>query len=391
MSGTVALIVAAGRGSRFGGDGPKQYANLGGRPLLRHCLERFRRHSDVTAVQVVIHADDYDFYARATVGLDEPPPAIGGANRQESVRLGLEHLAAMAPERVLIHDAARPFVDAGLIDRVLAALATAPGAIAALPVTDTLKRGSDGIVSATVPRDGLWRAQTPQGFRYPEILAAHRAAAGAELTDDAAVAELAGLPVSLVDGGAENVKITTTEDLARAERWIAADRDEVRVGQGFDVHRFGPGDTVTLCGVRIAHTAGLLGHSDADVGLHALTDAILGALGAGDIGSHFPPSDARWRDADSTVFLRHAAEMVATRGGRIAHVDVTLICEQPKVAPHRDTMVKRIAEVLDIAAERVSVMATTTEGLGFTGRSEGIAAQATATVRLPEQSLCQPT
>ncbi len=391
MSGTVALIVAAGRGSRFGGDGPKQYADLGGRPLLRHCLERFRRHPDITAVQVVIHADDHDFYARATVGLDVPPPAIGGANRQESVRLGLEHLAAMAPERVLIHDAARPFVDAGLIDRVLAALATAPGAIAALPVTDTLKRGIDGLVSATVPRDGLWRAQTPQGFRYPEILAAHRAAAGAELTDDAAVAELAGLPVSLVDGGAENVKITTTEDLARAERWIAAYRDEVRVGQGFDVHRFGPGDNVTLCGVRIAHTAGLLGHSDADVGLHALTDAILGALGAGDIGSHFPPSDARWRGADSTVFLRHAAEMVATRGGRIAHVDVTLICEQPKVAPHRDTMVKRIAEVLDIAADRVSVKATTTEGLGFTGRSEGIAAQATATVRLPEQSLCQPT
>lgn len=393
MSGTVALIVAAGRGSRFGGDGPKQYANLGGRPLLRHCLEQFRRHPDITAMQVVIHADDHDLYARATVGLNVPPPAIGGASRQESVRLGLEHLSGTAPARVLIHDAARPFVDAGLIDRVLAALATAPGAIAALPVTDTLKRGRDGIVSATVPRDGLWRAQTPQGFRYPEILAAHRAVAGAgaEFTDDAAVAEHAGLPVSLVDGGVENVKITTTEDLARAERWIAADRDEVRVGQGFDVHRFGPGAHVTLCGVRIAHTAGLLGHSDADVGLHALTDAILGALGAGDIGSHFPPNDARWRDADSTVFLRHAVEMVATRGGRIAHVDVTLICEQPKVAPHRDTMVKRIAEVLDIATERVSVKATTTEGLGFTGRSEGIAAQATATVRLPEQSPCQPT
>ncbi len=385
MNGAVALIVAAGRGSRFGGDGPKQYAALGGRPLLRHCLERFQRHPGIETVQAVIHADDRDLYTRATAGLDLPPPAIGGASRQESVRLGLEHIETMTPARVLIHDAARPFVDAGLIERVLAALATAPGAIAALPVTDTLKRGGDGRVAGTVSRDGLWRAQTPQGFHYPEILAAHRAAAGAEFTDDAAVAEHAGLPVSLVDGGADNIKITTAQDLVRAERWIAAHQDETRVGQGFDVHRFGPGDHVTLCGVRIAHTAGLLGHSDADVGLHALTDALLGALGAGDIGGHFPPSDARWRDADSTLFLRHAAEMVGTRGGRIAHVDVTLICEEPKITPHRDAMAARIAEVLGIMAERVSVKATTTEGLGFTGRGEGIAAQAVATLRLPSQ------
>ena len=384
MSGTVALIVAAGRGSRFGGDDPKQYAALGGRPLLRHCLESFQRHPGIGMVQTVIHADDHDLYARATAGLDIPPPAIGGASRQESVRLGLEHLAATAPARVLIHDAARPFIDAGLIDRVLAALDTAPGAIAALPVTDTLKRGSEGQIAGTVPREGLWRAQTPQGFRYAEILAAHRAAAGAEFTDDAAVAEHARLAVALVNGTADNIKITTAQDLTRAERWIAARQDETRVGQGFDVHRFGPGDHVTLCGVRIAHTAGLLGHSDADVGLHALTDALLGALGAGDIGSHFPPSDARWHGADSTLFLRHAAEMVGTRGGRIAHVDVTVICEQPKVGPHRAAMAARIAQVLDIAAERVSVKATTTEGLGFTGRSEGIAAQATATVRLPD-------
>jgi len=384
MSGTVALIVAAGRGSRFGGDGPKQYAALGGRPLLRHCLESFQRHPGIGMVQTVIHADDHDLYARATAGLDIPPPAIGGASRQESVRLGLEHLAATAPARVLIHDAARPFIDAGLIDRVLAALDTAPGAVAAVPVTDTLKRGSEGQIAGTVPREGLWRAQTPQGFRYAEILAAHRAAAGAEFTDDAAVAEHARLAVALVNGTADNIKITTAQDLTRAERWIAARQDETRVGQGFDVHRFGPGDHVTLCGVRIAHTAGLLGHSDADVGLHALTDALLGALGAGDIGSHFPPSDARWHGADSTLFLRHAAEMVGTRGGRIAHVDVTVICEQPKVGPHRAAMAARIAQVLDIAAERVSVKATTTEGLGFTGRSEGIAAQATATVRLPD-------
>ena len=383
MSGTVALIVAAGRGSRFGGDGPKQYADLGGRPLLRHCLEQFQRHPGIAALQTVIHADDHDLYAQATAGLELPPPALGGASRQESVRLGLEHLATLAPARVLIHDAARPFVDAGVIDRVLAALDTTPGAIAALPVTDTLKRGTEGLVAGTVPRQDLWRAQTPQGFHYAEILAAHRAAAGAELTDDAAVAEHAGLAVTLVEGGPENIKVTTAQDLIRAERRLAARQDETRVGNGFDVHRFGPGDHVILCGIYVPYRAGLMGHSDADVGLHALTDAILGALGAGDIGSHFPPSDARWRDADSALFLRHAAEMVGSRGGRIAHVDVTLICEQPKVGPHRAAMVARIAEVLEISAERVSVKATTTEGLGFTGRGEGIAAQATATVRLP--------
>lgn len=387
MAGTVALIVAAGRGSRFGGTGPKQYAPLGGQPVLRHSLERFLSHPGITAVQAVIHADDQARYAEAAAGMDLPPPAIGGATRQDSVRHGLEHIANQAPDQVLIHDAARPFVDGGLIDRVLAALTVAPGAIAALAVTDTLKRGIEGRVAGTVPRGGLWRAQTPQGFRFAEILAAHRAAAGAssgaEMTDDAAVAERAGLAVALVEGAAENVKITTAEDLARAERWLAALQDETRVGTGFDVHRFAPGDHVMLCGVRIAHEAGLLGHSDADVGLHALTDAILGAIAAGDIGSHFPPSEARWRGAESAEFLRHAAGLVAARGGRIAHVDVTLICERPKVGPHRAAMTARIAEVLEIDAQRVSVKATTTEGLGFTGRGEGIAAQATATVRLP--------
>ena len=394
MAGTVALIVAAGRGSRFGGSGPKQYAPLNGRPLLRHSLERFRGHSGITAVQAVIHADDQALYAEAAAGLDLPPPAIGGATRQESVRRGLEHIANLSltegPERVLIHDAARPFVDDAMIDRVLAALTGAPGAIAALAVTDTLKRGIDGRVASTVPRDGLWRAQTPQGFRFADILAAHRAAAGsstgAEMTDDAAVAERAGLAVALVEGAAENVKITTAEDLVRAERWLAALQDETRVGTGFDVHRFAPGDHVMLCGVRIAHDAGLLGHSDADVGLHALTDAILGAIAAGDIGSHFPPGDARWRGAESAVFLRHAAGLVAARGGRIAHVDVTLICERPKVGPHRAAMTARIAQALEIDAWRVSIKATTTEGLGFTGRGEGIAAQATATIRLPAMS-----
>jgi len=383
MGDTVALVVAAGRGNRFGGELPKQYARLGGRPVLRYSLEAYCRHPGVAAVQAVIHPDDREYYDQAVAGLGLPPPAAGGATRQESVRRGLEHLAAAAPARVLIHDAARPFVDTGTIDRVLRALDAAPGAIAALPVTDTLKQGRDGRIAGTVPRDGLWRAQTPQGFRFAEILAAHRAAAGAEFTDDAAVAEHAGLAVTLVEGGADNLKITSARDLERAERWLAARQDETRVGQGFDVHRFGPGDHVMLCGVRIAHDAGLIGHSDADVGLHALTDAILGALGAGDIGSHFPPSDARWRGAESALFLRHANDLARQRGGRIAHVDVTLICERPKVAPHRAAMVARVAEVLDLATERVSVKATTTEGLGFAGRGEGIAAQATATLRLP--------
>jgi 2-C-methyl-D-erythritol 4-phosphate cytidylyltransferase/2-C-methyl-D-erythritol 2,4-cyclodiphosphate synthase len=298
------------------------------------------------------------------------------------VRLGLEGLAPHAPGAVLIHDGARPFIGAAVIDRVLDGLGGAAGAIAALPVTDTLKRGVDGRIAGTVARVGLWRAQTPQGFRFAEILAAHRAAAGHELTDDAAVAERAGLPVALVEGAPENIKITTADDLTRAERWLA-EVTETRVGQGFDVHRFGPGDHVTLCGISLPHEAGLLGHSDADVGLHALTDAILGALGAGDIGQHFPPSEARWKDAESGVFLRHAGGLVAEAGGRIRHLDVTLICERPRIGSHRPAMVARIAELLGIDPGRVSVKATTTEGLGFTGRGEGIAAQAIATLSLP--------
>ncbi|MCH9013510.1 MAG: bifunctional 2-C-methyl-D-erythritol 4-phosphate cytidylyltransferase/2-C-methyl-D-erythritol 2,4-cyclodiphosphate synthase [Proteobacteria bacterium] len=401
MASTVALVVAAGRGSRFGTGLPKQYAALGGRPLLGHSLEAFARHPRIDRVKAVIHPDDRALYERAAAGLDLLEPAAGGATRQDSVRRGLESLEALAPAAVLIHDGARPFVDAAVIDRVLDALASAPGAIAALPVTDTLKRsetgkrGQAGHIAATLERAGLWRAQTPQGFRFAEILAAHRAiihravhgavhgaAAGPELTDDAAVAERAGLAVALVEGTPHNIKVTTRDDLLRAERWLAG-AYETRVGQGFDVHRFAPGDHVMLCGLRVPHEAGLKGHSDADVGLHALTDAILGALGAGDIGVHFPPSDARWKDADSAVFLTHARDLVATRGGRIAHVDVTLVCERPRIGDRRVAMVARLAELLGIEAERVSVKATTTEGLGFTGRGEGIAAQATATLSLP--------
>ncbi len=386
MPATVALIVAAGRGSRFGAALPKQYAPLAGRAVLRHALEAYCRHPRIDAVQAVIHPDDRALYDKAAEGLGLPEAVAGGATRQDSVLNGLNALAPGAPERVLIHDGARPLIGAETIDRVLDALGQAPGAIAALPVIDTLKRGGDdGRISGTLSRSDLWRAQTPQGFRFAEILGAHEAARDQALTDDAAVAERVGIEVRLVPGAPENIKVTTQEDLMQAERWLSgAASGETRVGQGFDVHRFGPGDHVMLCGIAVPHGAGLIGHSDADVGLHALTDAILGALGAGDIGTHFPPSDPKWRGADSAAFLRHAAALTAERGGRILQTDVTLICEAPKVGPHRAAMVRRIAELLEIAPERVSVKATTTEGLGFTGRGEGIAAQALATLRLAD-------
>jgi 2-C-methyl-D-erythritol 4-phosphate cytidylyltransferase/2-C-methyl-D-erythritol 2,4-cyclodiphosphate synthase len=380
MTSCAALIVAAGRGTRAGGELPKQYRMLAGQPVLRHTLRAFAGHGGVARVRAVIHPDDRALYERAAEGLGLLAPVHGGATRQDSVRLDL----------VLIHDGARPLVSSAIIDRTLAALAASAGAIAALPVTDTLKRSRSGAmggaaIAATVDRNGLWRAQTPQGFRFAEILAAHRTAAGADLPDDAAVAERAGMAVTLVPGAESNLKITAEEDFARAAALLAG-MLEVRVGQGFDVHRFGPGGEVRLCGVGVPHSHGLEGHSDADVGLHALTDAILGALGAGDIGQHFPPSDPRWRGADSAVFLRHAAGLVRAAGGSIAHVDVTLICEAPKVGPHRAAMLARLAELLEIAPGRCSVKATTTEGLGFTGRREGIAAQATATLRLPPSS-----
>lgn len=388
MQTCVALIVAAGTGQRFGAERPKQYLPLAGQPVIRRTVAAFLAHPRVTAVRVVINPAFRDLCDEALAGLALAEPVAGGAARQDSVRNGLEALAADgAPDLVLIHDAARPLVDADTIGRVIDALAGHPAALAAVPVADTLKRGDGGRVSGTVDRAGLWRAQTPQGFRFPEILAAHRAAAGLELTDDAAVAERAGLPVALVPAREENFKVTTPDDLERAERLLAsasfAGLGDVRTGTGFDVHRFAEGNHVWLCGVAVPHTRTLEGHSDADVALHALTDAILGALGAGDIGSHFPPSDPQWKGADSALFLRHAVDLVARRGGRIAHADVTVICERPKVGPHRAAMVARLAELLGIEADRVSVKATTTEKLGFTGRGEGIAAQAVATVRLP--------
>ena len=386
MPSCIALIVAAGSGERFGGDLPKQYLHLAGQPLLRRAIDAFRRHPAVSGVQVVYQPAHRDLYDAAVAGLALPEPVPGGATRQDSGRLGLERLAESptgAPDFVLIHDAARPLVDAATITRVVDALQHSPAAIAAVPVIDTLKKGVDGVTAGTVDRAGLWRAQTPQGFRFSIILEAHRSLAGAGLTDDAAVAEAAGLPVALVLGSPDNLKVTTPVDLERAHRLLGSGFPDVRTGMGFDVHRFAPGDAVMLCGVKVPHGHRLEGHSDADVALHALTDALLGAIAAGDIGSHFPPSDPQWRGVDSIVFLRHAADLVRERGGVITSLDVTIICERPKVGPHRAAMTARLAEVLALDAGRISVKATTTEKLGFTGREEGIAAQAIATVVLP--------
>ena len=389
---TIAIIVAAGRGARAGEGGPKQYRMLAGEAVLARTARTFLDHPEVGAVRVIIHADDRDLYSGAMTGLAAHrkllPPATGGKERQDSVRLGLESVETEKPELVLIHDAARPFIDAATISRVLAGARKSGGAIAALPVFDTLKKGDGGAepaIDETVPRDGLWRAQTPQGFRFNAILAAHRAAAGHALTDDAAVAERAGIKVSLVAGSPDNMKITQAEDFGMAEILLGRKHamNEFRTGHGFDVHEFEPGDAVILCGIAIPHDKKLKGHSDADAGMHALTDAILGAIGEGDIGDHFPPSDARWKGAPSRVFLEKARDLVSERGGAVIHCDVTLICETPKIGPHRSAMRAALAEILNIGADRVSVKATTTEQLGFTGRREGIAAMATATIRTP--------
>ena len=383
MSAVFALVVAAGRGTRFGGTVPKQYLPLGAATVLRHAAAAFAQHPRIAGVQVVIRDEDRAIFAAATAGLPLLPPVPGGAERQDSVRLGLEALVPHDPSRVMIHDGARPFPDSRLIDRVLDALDQAPAAIPALPLGDTIKRVENGVIRETIDRSQLWRAQTPQGFHFGPILAAHRAATGRMLTDDAAVAEAAGIAPVVVAGSEDNLKVTTANDLAAAERLLAARLGDIRVGQGFDVHGFAPGDHVMICGVEIPHEQSLSGHSDADVGLHALTDALLGAIGAGDIGMHFSPNDPRWRGAASHQFLRHAIDLVRVRGGSVAAVDVTVICERPKIGPHRARMIEQVAEILEISADRVSVKATTTERLGFTGRGEGIAAQAIATVRLP--------
>jgi 2-C-methyl-D-erythritol 4-phosphate cytidylyltransferase/2-C-methyl-D-erythritol 2,4-cyclodiphosphate synthase len=377
---TAVVIVAAGRGVRAGGPIPKQYATLMGEPVLRRAVRAFAGVGDIV---VVINPDDRERCEAALTGIVGLRLVAGGANRQASVRAGLESLNGLGLQKVLIHDAARPLVSAETISAVQDSLEKAEGAIAAAAVTDTLKVGLEGFIGRTVPRDGLWRAQTPQGFHFDKILEAHRRFADEEITDDAALAERAGIKVAIVPSPATNLKLTTPEDFYMAEALLSARLGDTRVGMGFDVHQFGPGDHVWLCGVKIPYKSGLIGHSDADAGLHALTDAILGAIGAGDIGVHFPPSDPRWKGAPSDQFLAHAAQLVRDRGGIIANADVTLICEAPKIGPHRAAMCARMAQILAIDTERVSVKATTTEKLGFTGRSEGLAAQAIATVRLP--------
>ncbi len=372
-----AILVAAGTGTRFGTDIPKQFAPLLGRPPIRHAAEALDPY--VTLLQPV---GDTGPIAQALAGLHHLPPVQGGATRQESVRAGLEALAPHHPDLVLVHDAARPFIPPGTIQALLAALEAAPGAIPAIPVADTLKRVAGDRITETVARAGLYRAQTPQAFRFPALLAAHRAAPAANATDDAALLEAAGGAVAIVPGSEDNIKLTYKEDLLRLER-ILAGRMIPRTGTGFDVHALASGRPLVLCGVTVPHDQGLAGHSDADVGIHALCDAIYGALAEGDIGRHFPPTEAAWKDADSARFLTHAAGRIAARGGVLANADVTLICERPKITPHADAMRRRLAALLGTDIAAVSVKATTTERLGFTGRGEGIAAQAVATILLP--------
>ena len=389
---TAVVIVAGGRGQRASGSGmPKQYRPLAGTPILTRALESFVSHGDVDAILTVIHGDDRSHFETAAAPFTGKllEPVMGGAMRQDSVRAGLERLEELHPRNVLIHDAARPFTDAGLIKRVIGALSDNEGVVPALAVTDTLKRANEGLIEDTVDRANLWGVQTPQGFHFEKLLEAHRAAERAgktDFTDDSSLAEWHGMNVALVEGSPANVKLTTEADFVLAGERLARSGDahsgESRIGQGFDVHAFTDGDHVTLCGLKIPYERSLAGHSDADVGLHALTDALLGAIADGDIGAHFPPSDPEWRGAASDQFLRDAADRISARGGRIINLDVTIICEAPKIGPHRENMRLRIAEILRIEPERVSVKATTTEGLGFTGRGEGIAAQATAMIQL---------
>jgi 2-C-methyl-D-erythritol 4-phosphate cytidylyltransferase/2-C-methyl-D-erythritol 2,4-cyclodiphosphate synthase len=389
MNGVVAaVVVAAGRGLRAGGGQfPKQYRAIAGEPVIRASLKMLAAHPDVALVQPVIHSDDIALFEAASEGLGLLLPVFGGATRQASVRAGLEALSEAKPDIVLVHDAARPFASAALVSRGIEAAREGAAAIPALPIADTVKTvDAEGAVTGTIERAKLRLVQTPQAFDFAVLLSLHRKALAAgreDFTDDAALAEWGGLKVATFAGEAANVKLTTPEDFARFAAESGSALADIRTGSGYDVHAFVPGDHVMLGGVRIAHSAGLSGHSDADVVLHALVDAILGALAEGDIGVHFPPSDPQWRGASSDRFLAFAVERVRARGGRIAHLDVNVVCEAPRIGPHRDAMRARIAEIAKISVERVAVKATTSEKLGFTGRREGMAAFATATVRLP--------
>jgi 2-C-methyl-D-erythritol 4-phosphate cytidylyltransferase/2-C-methyl-D-erythritol 2,4-cyclodiphosphate synthase len=387
MAGTVAaVVVAAGRGLRAGGGIPKQYRPLSGGTAIRRSLAAFAGHGEVASVQPVIHPDDREAFEHAAAGMQLLAPVLGGATRQDSVRSGLEALATRAPEIVLIHDAARPFASAALISRAIAAAAETGAAVPALPVADTIKTvNGNGLVTGTPDRSLLRAVQTPQAFQFAAIVEAHRAAHKAgrdDFTDDAALAEWAGIKVATFAGETGNIKLTTPEDFLRAESPLS-ELGDVRTGFGTDVHQFADGDHIWLGGVKIPHSQGVTGHSDADVVLHSLVDAILGALSDGDIGVHFPPSDPKWRGASSDQFLTFAVERLRARGGLIAHLDITVVCEAPRVGPHRDAMRARIAEIAGVSLNRVAIKATTSEKLGFTGRGEGIVAFATATVRLP--------
>jgi len=387
MVGVAAVIVAAGRGTRAGDGEPKQYRPIAGTTPLRMSLTAFAGHPEVNLVQPVIHQADEDIYRLTSAGLAIASPVQGGSTRQASVRAGLTALAEQRPEIVLVHDAARPFASALLISRAIDTARQDGAAVPAIAVNDAIKRiDASGVIRQNVERESLRLVQTPQAFRYDALCEAHRKAAAAghsDFPDDAALAQWAGLEVKVFDGELSNIKLTTADDFARAEVMLAGAFSDVRMGSGIDVHAFGPGDHVVLGGVRIAHGRGLAGHSDADVVLHALVDAILGALADGDIGVHFPPSDPTWRGASSDRFVTFAMERLRKRGGRIAHLDINVVCEQPRIGPHRDAMRARIAGLCDLTIDRVAVKATTSEGLGFTGSGEGIAAFATATVRLP--------
>jgi 2-C-methyl-D-erythritol 4-phosphate cytidylyltransferase / 2-C-methyl-D-erythritol 2,4-cyclodiphosphate synthase len=386
QGGVVVVVVAAGRGTRVGGDSPKQYRALGGAPVIGHTLRLFADHPEIGMVQPVIHRDDIARFHAASAGLRLRQPVFGGATRQISVRAGLEALEPDRPRIVLVHDAARPFASPALISRAIAAGA-AGAAIPGLAPTDTIKAvDAAGRIVDTLDRGRLRAVQTPQAFGFDALLAAHRRALAAgrdDFTDDAALAEWAGMAVHVFAGESANIKLTTEEDFARIAAAELTSLGDIRTATGYDVHSFGAGDHVWLGGVRIPHDRGLTGYSDADAPLHALVDAILGALADGDIGSHFPPGDPQWKGASSDRFLAFAAERVAKRGGRIAHLDITIICETPRIGPHRDAMRTRIAAIAGVDLDRVAVKATTNEKLGFIGRGEGIAAMATATIRLP--------
>ena len=385
------VILAAGSGSRAQTELPKQYMTIGGIVVLRRSIEAFLRLPEVKLVQLVIAKGDEELYHRATTGLNLPVPVLGGLTRQISVLAGLEALEKHdeSISTVLIHDGARPFANNELIKRVIDKVAsTGGGAIPALPVSDTLKKADNGLISATIEREGLWQAQTPQAFPFLAILNAHKKAIGKNLTDDAAIAENAGLAVHICQGSAENIKLTHPEDFKKAEQQLSGDSNsETRTGFGIDVHKLvshSDKNGVVLCGVNITHDKSLEGHSDADVALHAITDALLGAMSAGDIGDHFPPSEAKWKGVSSDVFLKHAQTLLTAKAGRIINMDLSIVCEAPKIAPYRLKMRQNVANMLNLSLDRISVKATTSEKLGFMGRGEGILAEAVVNISIPK-------